>query len=84
MLQTLHLTSSLEVERHHVTATHPQWIRVIVGGVHPLAFRIDAAQSLAVIQHELSQVDSGGCLILYEGAHLFVGIVILMGKKIHS
>lgn len=70
------LTSGLEVECQHVAAAHPQRIRIIVGGIHPLALRIDTAQRLAVIQHKLSRPVSGGYLIFYEGPNLFVGILI--------
>lgn len=43
-------TCSLEVERYHLAANGPQWVRVIVGGLHTLAFRIDPAQCFAVVQ----------------------------------
>lgn len=49
---------------------------VIVGGVHSLAFGVDAAQGFAVIHQELEWPDFAGNLILHKGADLFVGEIV--------
>lgn len=46
---TDYCTCSLEVESHHMAANSPQWVRVIVGGLHALTFWIDPAKCFAVI-----------------------------------
>lgn len=42
-------TNCLEVERHQLTASIPEELRVVVGRVHPSAFRVDPAQLQFVV-----------------------------------
>lgn len=69
-------TSSLEVERYHLAAAHPQKIGVVVGGIHPLAFGVDAAQGSAVIHQEFPRPALAGNLILHKGAYLFIAVLV--------
>lgn len=42
-------TDGLEVERYQLTASIPEELRVVVGRVHPSAFRVDPAQLQFVV-----------------------------------
>ena len=74
--QKNYCTCSLEVESHHVTASGPQWIRVIVGGFYTLAFWIDTTQSLAIVLQEVFGAALAWCLVLNEGADFFIAVTI--------
>lgn len=45
-------THSLVVERHHLAAGVPKWLRVVVGGVHPGPFGVDPAHLPLVVSEQ--------------------------------
>lgn len=63
-----------------MTANGPQWVRVIVGGLHTLAFWVDATQSLVVVLQEVLGAALSWHLVLHEGADLFVGVTVCGGR----
>lgn len=59
-----------------MAANGPQWVRVIVGGLHTLAFRIDPAQSFAVVQQEFFGAALSRHLVFHKGSDLFVAVAV--------
>lgn len=74
-------TCSLEVESYHMAANGPQWVRVIVGGLHTLAFRIDPAQCFAVVQQEVFGAALSRYLVFHKGSYLFVAVAVFKGTE---
>lgn len=59
-----------------MTADGPHGVGVVVGGLHALRLGVNATQSLAVVLQELLGAALVGQLVLYEGAHLLVGVAV--------
>lgn len=55
-----------------MTPDSPQWIRVVVGRLHPLGFRVNAAQGLAVVADEILGSTFSWNLVFNKGADFFV------------
>lgn len=55
-----------------MTAGGPQWVGVVVGGLHTLTLWVDPTQCLAVVQQELLGAALSGRLVLDKRADLFV------------
>lgn len=67
-----------------MTANSPQWVRVVVGGLHTLAFWVDATQTFAVVLQEFLGADLYWHLGLHEGADLFVGVTVCTDRLKNS
>lgn len=64
-----------------MTANGPQWVRVVVGGLHTLAFGVNTAQSLTVVLHKLLGTALPWRLVLHEGADLFVAMGLCRDRR---
>ena len=64
-----------------MAAPGPQGVGVVVGGLHPLALWVDAAQSLAVVLQEVVGAALPRHLVLHKGADLFVGVTLCRKKN---
>lgn len=59
-----------------MAADGPQRVRVVVGGLHTLAFWVDPAQCFVVVQQEVFGAALSGHLIFHKGSDLFVGVAV--------
>lgn len=59
-----------------MTAHSPQWVGVVVGRLHALAFRVDATQGFAVVLQEVFGAVLPWNLVLHEGADLLVAVAV--------
>lgn len=64
-----------------MTANSPQWVRVVVGGLHTLAFWVDTTQSLAIVLQEVLGSALSWRLVLHEGADLFIAVTVCRDRK---
>lgn len=64
-----------------MTANGPQWVRVIVGGLHTLAFGVNTTQSPTVVLYEVLGTALSRRLVLHERADLFVAIRVCRDKE---
>lgn len=69
-------TCSLVVQSHHVTASCPQRVGVVVGRLHTLAFRVDPTERFPVVEKEVSGATLSRRLVLDKRADLFVVVVV--------
>lgn len=69
-------TCGLVVQRHHVTASGPQRVGVVVGRLHALAFRVDSTERLTVVEEEVFGATLSRRLVLDKGADLFVVVAV--------
>ena len=67
-----------------MAATHPQRVRIIVGGIYPLTFGVDSAKGSTVIFQEVSGSALARNFILHKGADLFVVIIVCQEKQRHT
>lgn len=62
-----------------MTAYSPQRVRVVVGGLHTLAFGVNTTQSLTIVLQEL--FCSFWCLVLHKGADLLVAVGLCRDRE---
>lgn len=59
-----------------MAASGPEWVGVVVGRLHALAFRVDSTERLMVVEQKVSGATLSGCFVLDKRANLFVGVAV--------